>query len=351
MLEPRYKRVNTIAVRFNEGERDRDIVKVLLRDIFKIKASEIGGVGNEGRNSIHVKFKSVEIYEHICNKHHGKIIRIDEYNTEVILEDVSTYTTKVTMRNIPFEFPNAQLTRILQSYGTVRTIVENAVKDDYFEYAPDSERIAYMDTIHHPIPSTLFVNLIATPIYFSYAGQIPTCNRCGDKSHLTKDCVVSNRKNKNVYIRPENRPNSFILSDENFPSLPDSKTSQVRSVITKQPENGSGTPYADAQDKNDIPEISSVPIPSKISTTPTHENVINATMTNEETLDNVINSEIITQEKNPFIDNNKQSSPADNNVSTLTMNLDNNRENILSVKGSQVNSQQQNNVLMYSSVV
>ena len=61
MLEPRYKSVNTIAVRFYDGERNREIVKVLLRDIFKLKPSDIGGVGNDGRNSIHVKFTSANV--------------------------------------------------------------------------------------------------------------------------------------------------------------------------------------------------------------------------------------------------------------------------------------------------
>ena len=101
------------------------------------------------------------------------------------------------MKNIPFEFPNAQLTRILESYGTVRgKIINTTVKDDFFDHAPDSERIAYMDAIHHPIPSTLFVNLIGKNILFSYYGQTPTCNRCGDKNHPAKDCEVSNRRNQ-----------------------------------------------------------------------------------------------------------------------------------------------------------
>ena len=140
MAGPRFKHINTIAIRFDEGERNRDVAKVLLRDILRLKPSDIGGVGNEGRNSIHVKFTTAAVYKFICDKYHGKTIQVDE-DTEVKLEDVSTYVTKVTIRNIPFEFPNAQLRRILESFGIVRNIEDKVVKDDFFDNAYDSERM------------------------------------------------------------------------------------------------------------------------------------------------------------------------------------------------------------------
>ena len=112
MIEPKIKRVNTIAIRFNDGERNREAVKVLLRDKLDIKSSEIACVGNVGGNSIHVKFKSTNIYDFICNKYHRELINVNYY-TQVKIVDVSTYSTKVTIRNIPLEFTNVQLERIL----------------------------------------------------------------------------------------------------------------------------------------------------------------------------------------------------------------------------------------------
>ena len=363
MLEPRYKCVNTIAIRFDDGQRDRDIVKVLLRDIFRLKPSDIGGVGNEGRNSIHVKFTTASVYEYICNNHHGDIIPVNDI--EVKLEDVSTYTIKVTMKNIPFEFPNAQLKRILESYGTVRKIVNNAVKDDFFDNVPDTERIAYMDTIYQPIPSTLFVNLIGKPIYFNYPGQTPTCNKCGDPDHSGRDCGVSDRRNKNVYLRPEDRLNSFtLLYEENFPSLLSSASvsPQAGSVVTKLTENASSASYDDAHGAQASPTTSTEEILSETSITPTQENHIDVSTTNKETPDNKKiaethtqeNSpyrETHTQENSPYRDSNKRPTPADKNVSTPNKSLDDNRENNLNVKENQVKIQQQNTVRMYSTVV
>ena len=90
MAEPKIKRINTVAILFKDGERNKEAVKILLRDKLDIKSCELACVGNVGKNSIHVKFKSANIYDFICNRYHGEIVNVDDY-TQVKIIDVSTH--------------------------------------------------------------------------------------------------------------------------------------------------------------------------------------------------------------------------------------------------------------------
>ena len=352
MAEPKIKRINTIAIRFSDGERNRDTAKVLLRDILDIKSSSIACVGNEGGNSIHVKFKSAVIYNFICENYHGQFVDVDNIRVKII--DVSTYTTKVTMRNIPLEFTNAQLERILLSYGTLKdNIIIQVNKDDYFEDVPSMERIAYMSKIHSPIPNTLFVNLIGTCIYFSYHGQTPTCNRCGNKDHAASQCPVADRKNRNFYRRPENRENAFTLSyDEEFPpmntarkSSPDVSTDPGLSEALNGPTDAHATTPSAANVGEVEPEVAQettslienvlITESNKTSITPTLENNIDAQVTNNDTLDNKLNPKL-TQEKNPNNENTKSHTSTEMSVSNQNNITENNIGNILSPKADQV---------------
>ena len=115
MAEPIIKRVNTVALRFAEGERSKQKARYLLRDIFRLQSRDILGVGFEGKFSINVKFRSSEVYNQVCSLHHGETYNVGtaERVSEVKVIDISSYSVKVTMKNVPFELTNPQLTRIL----------------------------------------------------------------------------------------------------------------------------------------------------------------------------------------------------------------------------------------------
>ena len=91
--------------------------------------------------------------------------------------------------------------------------------------------------------------------------------------------------------------------------------------LQKLPEGASSASYDDAQGPTAVSAV-----PSETSSTPTQENHIDAPVSNKETPDNKIISEIHTQENSPFRNNNKRPTPTDKNVSTPTMILDDNRE-------------------------
>ena len=235
MIEPKVKKVNTISLRFVKGERSRELAKYILKDIFKLQPKDIFGIGNEGKASIHVKFRSTDVYNDISTQYHGEHLRIDlDEETTVQVIDVSTYSIKVSMKNVPFELSNTAIDKILQNYGSVNKVLLNSItdKDDWFYDSMTMERTAYMNSMKYPIPSTLLVNLTGTYIYFSYPRQIRTCNRCGSQDHTSPDCTVVDRKKKDSYIRPENRDNVINLEydyDKEFPSMMGLKASTEQS--------------------------------------------------------------------------------------------------------------------------
>ena len=247
MNEPKLKRTNTVAVRFATGERTDHAVIHLLKHHFNLQGKDVFGVGNEGKNSIYVKFKSTLVYNDVCTKHHGKYFTIDG-ETKVQLLDVSSYLIKVSMKNVPFELNNQHLEQLLEKYGKVRRVLFHTKQDDWFEQGTLSmERTAYMHNLTTPIPSTLLVNLTGTYIYFSYPNQIRTCNRCGESDHTAPECPVNDRKHRSSYVKPENRGNVININyDEDFPDT-------LGSTIPKSNSDNAGTPDSQPDHSVDIP--------------------------------------------------------------------------------------------------
>ena len=225
MFNPVIKRVNTIAIKFKFGERSNDAVKYLLKDIFELDPSDILGVGNEGKSYVHVKFKTESVYRHVCDNYHGKSYWYGE-TTELQIYDISTYSIRVEIKNVPFELSNSYVEKVLNFYGTVNKIECKFISDDWFNQTLSMDRVAYMKEITKPIPSTLLLNVTGTYIYFSYPSQKRTCNRCGSSDHTAPTCNVNEREDKENFIKPHKRENAFHLSLEDFPDLADN--SQMR---------------------------------------------------------------------------------------------------------------------------
>ena len=172
-----------------------------------------------------VKFRTSAVYDKVCELHHGHTYDVPtgEHVTKLKVIDVSSYSVKVTMKNVPFELSNTHLERVLKCYGSVEKIITNMNdEDDWFRETLFMERTAYMRKLSTPIPPTLLINLTKTYIYFSYPNQIPTCNRCGSVDHAASNCPVADRTEKTSYVRPQERENAFQLLYTDFPDLPNS---------------------------------------------------------------------------------------------------------------------------------
>ena len=108
MTEPPIKKVNTIALKFDEGQRSKPKARYICRDVFKVQSRDVIGVGFEGKYSILVKFRTSAVYDKVCELHHGHTYDVPtgEHVTKVKVINVSTYSVKVTMKNLPFKLIN-----------------------------------------------------------------------------------------------------------------------------------------------------------------------------------------------------------------------------------------------------
>ena len=108
-------------------------------------------MGFEGKYSILIKFRTSSVYDEVCELHHGRTYDVPtgEHVTKVKVIDVSTYSVKVTMKNVPFELSNTQLERVLKCYGSVEKITTNMNdEDEWFQETIYGENCVYEETQH-----------------------------------------------------------------------------------------------------------------------------------------------------------------------------------------------------------
>ena len=241
MRSPDIKHVNTISLKFIKGERNNKACKRVLIDLLCLKKGDIYGFGTEGKFSVRVKFSNEEIYNDIVSTYNAQIFNLSE-NTSVQLLDISTYKIKVSIKNVPFEVPNTVLWNILQKHGKVESINfcynQGHEDEDWLEGTLSMERYALMKEITQAIPSTYFLNLTQSYIYFSHPNQERTCHRCGSCYHHGLDCPISKT------TAPSKRDNVMNLDPDEFPEL--SNPHAARFLQEKKSKTVVIASYADA---------------------------------------------------------------------------------------------------------
>ena len=227
MITPHYKNVNTISLKFIKGNRNyKDVIK-LIRDHLGLTKDNLLGVGFAGKDSVHVRFNEEDTYEQISDRYSGKQFDLDQ-QTSITVIDISKYKIKVSMKNIPFTVRNSVLANILSLHGQVDSIHvcyhSKTEDDDFLTGLPTMERYAIMKSITTPIPSTYFLNLTQSYIYFSYPNQQKTCTKCGDLYHHGGECSIIKT------TAPSKRANVVNFSYTEFPNL-NPPTSWINSNI------------------------------------------------------------------------------------------------------------------------
>ena len=119
---PKLRRINTIGIRYLRGERRREEYDKILADHLKLEDEEIIRIGEVNNKRFLVKLDCYETYMKIINDFSDKPQKIDE-ETIVMIDDVCSYQTKVTVRQVPFEITQDHLYMIFGSYGKVFNIV------------------------------------------------------------------------------------------------------------------------------------------------------------------------------------------------------------------------------------
>ena len=118
MEGPKRKRKNTIGVRYVQGFLKNEHFRIILKDMLKLSTANI--VALDERDNRHFLFKvsSEEIYDEICSVYTYRTYNVD-HESAVIIEDISSYHTKVGITNIPFEVTDTEIVEILENYGKV----------------------------------------------------------------------------------------------------------------------------------------------------------------------------------------------------------------------------------------
>ena len=208
------KNINTISLKFIEGDRNYTDVVHVLRDQIGLHKEEILGLDFFGKDAVHVKLDNSEVYNTTIEIHGNN--KFDTVKGSVIeIIDISSYKTKVSLKNLPFDLPNAVLRNILERHGVVESISNVHHSDSVNEYLSGlltMERVAIMKSIHTPIPSTYFLSLSQSYIYFSYPNQHRTCTKCGSKDHRGQCPIFST-------TAPWKRENVIKFSPDDFPLL------------------------------------------------------------------------------------------------------------------------------------
>ena len=211
MSPPIIKRLNTIGIKFIDCEREVSVCDHVLVNILGLSADsgDVRAIGESGRHIILVKLSSKLKYDEICQMHEGKEYTISDTTTVSII-DSSTYSTKVTIKNVPFELSIHALNKILERFGTVDHIDVGMWKSSVFGNLMSMERFAWMPYMHTPIPSSLYIPQTKTYIYFYHEKQDRTCNRCGSLEHRAPGCDVSRS------TKPQDRSNVINVNIEDF---------------------------------------------------------------------------------------------------------------------------------------
>ena len=221
MGTPHIKHINEISLKFIEGDRNYPDVIHVLKNKIGLSKTDLVGVGFAGKDSVYVKFANNDIYNQVI-KHHDRQHYDTDKGSIIQILDISTYKIKVFMKNVPFNLPNPVLRSILENHGVVESINTCSFPEAANEFLTglqNMERVATMKTIHTPIPSTYYLNLTQSYIYFSYLNQQKTCTKCGSKTHLGRCPIFQSTvpwKRENVLNLSESQLN---LPEEDFPPL------------------------------------------------------------------------------------------------------------------------------------
>ena len=175
MVIPKIKRFNTIGVRYIKGEIKEDHYVKVIEEILCIQEDEIAGLCQMGKKRFFVKVTTAARYDYLCDLYGGQEVIIDEDNT-VIIDDVSTYKTRIKVKGVPWEFPNELLRSLLERYGRVDSIIDCSWRAGKYKGVPNDEKIVWM-VVDDPIPSSLFITETNCNFQFSYDKQPFTCHK------------------------------------------------------------------------------------------------------------------------------------------------------------------------------
>ena len=131
---------------------------------------------------------STENYNRICRENIDRFFRLDE-ETNIIIQDLSNYSTEVSVFNIGLELEAEDIVKILKLFGVIerKYYYRQRPNVNYFAARGTGRMILRME-LKESIPSTIYIKDTCSYIHVKYEGQPPTCHRCGSQEHKIRSC-------------------------------------------------------------------------------------------------------------------------------------------------------------------
>ena len=185
-----FKKKNSIGILYlNRQKADLDEVVEVSRKI-NLPIKEIFGVQPVGPSKIVVKVMdhSSDLFDKIMKTYENQVLTLEERNVNVQIINLSLNKVVVTIKNVPFEFPEYMLRSILSEYGHVYNIRSQTYTHGPLNGILNGNRTALM-TLRKSIPSSIIFE--GAMFLMSYRGQLRTCLKCGFSGHLAAQCTAN----------------------------------------------------------------------------------------------------------------------------------------------------------------
>ncbi|XP_039452386.1 uncharacterized protein LOC120431315 [Culex pipiens pallens] len=152
------------------------------------------------RNGILIEMADLATATKVAADNHMKhVLRSGEKNF-LIPVYVDDNAVDVRVHDLPPGMPNDDIADGMAQYGEVLTITDDVWKN-FFPGIPNGVRVLRMK-LSKQVPS--YVSIKGQLSLATHAGQIPTCRRCGQKSHPEKTCSSAKAKTKTVIANQKN---------------------------------------------------------------------------------------------------------------------------------------------------
>ena len=195
-----FKRKNSLGILYlNHQKAELDEVLEVSKKI-NLPIRDVYGVQQVGPSKVIVKLmdNASDMFEKTMKTYESQVLALQTRNVSVQIINLSLNKVVVTLRNVPFEFPDYVLNSILSEYGHVYNIRTQTYMQGPLKGITNGNKTALM-TLRKPIPSSLVFEGVMFMV--SYRGQPRTCLKCGISGHLAAQCgamqwEVKNRLNE-----------------------------------------------------------------------------------------------------------------------------------------------------------
>ena len=146
MPVPALKRVNTVGIRYLRGDIKEEHFEKIIEGLLHIPEDEVLGIDERYRKFL-LKVDNEERYQTICENFTDMQLTV-EPGVIIEVNDISSYRTRVLMKDVPFELDDMKLRTFLNRYGNVEKIYNQnnyKLRRSKYKKVRTGKKIVWMD--------------------------------------------------------------------------------------------------------------------------------------------------------------------------------------------------------------